>query len=330
MPAVAIRTKLKSMDTVGSVLWVGIVNAFTIVLTFAGNAWPWDDGRTIATFVVLGVVLVAFVVQQKFTILTTRDSRIFPGHLLKSRSQVLLYVGTAAAATNLFIPAYYIPIFFQFTRQDGPIEAAVRLLPFILVLISVNMVSGALLPKIGYYWILYLTSGIFMTVGGALMITVKSSTADGNIYGYSVLIAIGSGLTIQTGYAVATMKRNVAGHPEDIPNAVAFQNTSQLGSTLIGLVISGQIFQTYALRNLSKALVGQGYTTEQLRSAIEGTQSEVLANMSQEMRQKAVAAIADAFSRVWILSLVAGVVSLVAATLMKKERLMGLTAAAGG
>lgn len=309
---------------------MGFVNAFTLALTFAGNAWPWDDGRTIAVWIVFGVVLVTFILQQRFALFTTAATRIFPGHLILSRSQLLLYIGTAAATTNLFVPAYYIPIYFQFTHGDTAIMAAVRLLPFILVLIAVNMVSGVILPRVGYYWVMYLVTGVFMTIGGALMITVNSNTAPANIYGYTVLIAIGSGLTIQTGYAVATMKRSLQGRPDDVSNVVAFQNTAQLGATLIALVISGQVFQTYAFRGLSHVLAGQGFSDQQLRDAISGTQSTVFDSLSPRLRDEATAAVISAISRVWVLSLAGGVVALAIAPFMKKEKLMGMKASVGG
>lgn len=322
--------KLRSFDVVGAVLWAGFINAFTLVTTFAGTQWPWDDGRTIATWIVFGVLLVLFIIQQRYTIFTTRDNRVFPGHLLSSRSQILLYMGTAATTTNLFVPAYYIPLYFQFTHGDTAIEAAVRLLPFVLVLIAINMVSGVLLPRIGYYWIMYLITGVFMTIGGALMITVKASTAAGAIYGYTVIIAIGSGLTIQTGYAVATLLRAQAGFPEDITNVVALQNTAQLGSTLISLVISGQVFQTYAYNGIAAVLAGRGYTSAQTRDAVSGTQSAVFNGLSPQLKSGAVSAVTAAIDKVWILSLVGGVLVLVIAPFMKKERLLGLKATAGG
>lgn len=75
---------------------------------------------------------------------------MFPVHLLKSRSQILFYFGTAAATTSLFVPVYYIPIYFQFVQNDTALMAAVRLLPFILVAISANMATGVILPKVGY------------------------------------------------------------------------------------------------------------------------------------------------------------------------------------
>jgi len=149
-PGRTARQKISSIDWTGVTLSAGLVTAFTLALTFGGTSWSWKDGRTITVFIVLGVLAVLFVIQQKFSSFTSSENRIFPAHLLRSRSQVLLYIGTSAAVTNLFVPVYYIPLYFQFVNNDTPIKAAVRLLPFIVLLITANMLSGIILPKIGY------------------------------------------------------------------------------------------------------------------------------------------------------------------------------------
>ena len=46
--------KFKGIDWTGVFLSVGLICTFAIVLTFAGTTWNWNDGRTIAMFVVLG------------------------------------------------------------------------------------------------------------------------------------------------------------------------------------------------------------------------------------------------------------------------------------
>jgi hypothetical protein len=149
-PGDTLLKKLAAMDGVGFVLSAGIVVTFTMVLTFAGAAWPWNSATTIAVFVVFGVLLVLFIVQQRFSILTTNSNRLFPCHLLLSRSQLLLYFGTAAATTDLFVPIYYIPIYFQFVYGDSALMSAVRLLPYVLVAIATCLAFGMLTPKIGY------------------------------------------------------------------------------------------------------------------------------------------------------------------------------------
>lgn len=175
----------------------------------------------------------------------------------------------------------------------------------------------------------YTISGILMTIGGALMYTVNSHTPAANIYGYSVLLAVGSGLTIQAGYSVATVKVAAKGHEEDVQNAVSLQNVSQVGSTLIALVISGQIFQSLAYNGLKSVLAGQNFSETDIRGAIAGAQSVVFETIDPELRDQAISAITKAIDNVYVLSLTAGALAIVISPLMKRERLFGMQAAAG-
>jgi hypothetical protein len=143
--------RLVNMDWTGFTLSAGSLVCLVMGLTFGGDSWEWSDGRTIATFVVSGSLLFLTFIQQRFAIFTTPETRMSPpGYLLKNRSQILLNIQTAATVTNIFVPLYYIPLYFQFVHGDTAIKAAVRLLPFILLLVATNMASGYLLPTIGY------------------------------------------------------------------------------------------------------------------------------------------------------------------------------------
>lgn len=326
------KEKLAQMDWIGTLLNAAIYATWVIALTFGGAQWAWNDGRTIACFVVCGVLIILFGLQQRFKVFTTLQQRIFPAGFLYSRTLLLQYLVTCCIATSLFVPIYYIPIFFQFTRDDGPLKAAVRLLPFIVITIFCVMLNGALMPKIGYYKPWPLISGTLVLIGGALMFTVDSQTSPARVYGYSVLIAFGTGLSAQAAYSVAPVKvaMNPRYGPAMIPDAIGFINMAQIGSIVHALAISGTVFQNLAFRNLSHALAGMGFTDAQLHSAISGTQSEILANASAEVKALAVDAIIKAMDRVYILVIVAGAVCLIASLPMKWEKLFLKGAAPGG
>lgn len=139
---------------------------FGVAFIIAGNTWEWKDGRTIALIVVFGLVnplttsswlilnrvfLMLLIIQQRLHLLTTPGTRLYPpDYLLKSRTQLLLSLMTFCTITNIFLPLYYLPIYFQFVHGDDAVDTAVRLLPFVLLLISTNMASGLLLSKMGY------------------------------------------------------------------------------------------------------------------------------------------------------------------------------------
>ena len=312
------QTRLVKIDWLGFLLSAGVWVSFTLVLTFAGNTWPWNDGRTIALFIVFGALLAFFVAQQYTLFTTTKTDRLLPMHLLASRTQTLLYIATSAAISGVFVPIYYLPLYFQFTSDDTALLAAVRLLPYIILFVITNMASGSLLPRIGYYAALYLAAGLFLVASGAAFMTVTPTTPGANVYGFSILAAIGAGLVCQIGYSVATIK---APNGSEVVNAISLQNVSQIGSTVIALVISGQIFQSVAFRNLDGVLAGQGFGEDEIRAAVAGTTSAVFERLTGELRAEAVEAITAAMGTVYALLIVSGGVLVLSSAAMRWERI---------
>ena len=316
---VSVMDRVKRLDFLGFFLCAGVWVSFTMAFTMAGGQWPWNDGRTIGTIVAFAVTLVAFAVQQTFCILTTAETRAFPIHLLRSRSQILLYIGTAANITALFVVVYFIPIYFQFVHNDSALQAAVRLLPFVVITVTLNLSAGYLLSRIRYYMPIFVVSGIFITIGGALLtVYLTPTTSESLIYGITVITALGAGLTLQIGYAVATLKA-----PKHVGDALSFQNVAQIGGTVISLVIAGQVFQSTAVKNLTLALAGTGYSEAEIQSVVAGAQSTLFEELSGELKLAAIAAITEAMQKAFLLVCVGGAVVTVAGLLMKREKLFG-------
>ncbi|OPB42702.1 hypothetical protein A0O28_0038230 [Trichoderma guizhouense] len=317
---VSIRTRLLRLDFVGFILGAAVWATFALALTMAGGQWPWNDGRTIAMFVVFGVLVMGYALQQRFCIFTTPETRSFPIKLLFTRTHLLLYVAMSANSATMFVFLYFFPIYFQFVHNDTALEAAVRLLPYVIITVTFNLAAGRLLSKVKRYMPIYVISGVFLTIGGSFMVAyLKPSTSISVIYGLSVLNAVGTGLTLQIGYAVASLVVD----PKDIGDAISLQNFSQIGSNLISLVIAGQVFQSVAVRNLEKVLDGTSFSHKEIVDAVSGAQSTLFQQLSGELRDQAVNAITQAIQKALILLPVGGGVILLAALIMKRERLFG-------
>lgn len=239
---------------------------------------------------------------------------------------VLLYILTATAATALFVPIYYLPLFFQFVHADTAIRAAVRLLPFILVVVFFTIVNGGAMPKFGYYMPWFVFSSVLILIGGALMTTIHPGTSVAKIYGYTILIAAGAGSTTQAAYSIAPAKVHDAG---DIPAAVAFINVAQIGAIVIALTISGTIFQNLSFNGLTEALRSLNLSPSDIRSAISGSQSTVMQNLDPVSKAAALNVITAAINRVYLLVVAAGALGLVCSLALKREKLF-MTTHAGG
>jgi hypothetical protein len=296
-----------------------------IAVTFAGSTYAWNSGPNIALWVVFAVTLIAYIVQQAFAIFTTRDRQIFPIHYLKSRTMLLLYISTGACAAANAVTLYYIPLFFQFTKGDSALEAAVRLLPFIIFLIVFVMLAGGSLPVVGRYSLYYVIGGAIILIGGSLMFTVKQSTNIGRIYGFEILIAAGCGLVFQNGYAVAAARVPL----KDKANAIGFMNVSQIGSIAIALSIAGCLFQNLGFHDLKVALAGYNFEDGYIQSALAGTISPIFSSGNTQVIDLVVASVSKTLIKIFGMVIAAGAVTFISGLLMRHEKI-SLEMTAGG
>ncbi|CAK7206911.1 hypothetical protein SEUCBS139899_009718 [Sporothrix eucalyptigena] len=319
-----VGSRLARLDFVGFVLSAASWVTLTLALLSAGTQWAWSNGSTIATFIVFGVVFVTYILQQYFCWFTTPATRCFPGHLIapshkNARTHILLYISTSASITAMFVPTYYIPVYFQFVQNDTALIAAVRLLPFVLVAISTNLAGSFLLRIVKYYMPVYLCAGLLITLASALLyVYLDPDTSISTIYGLTVLSAFGTGFLIQAGFQVGTL---VVENPADIGHVISMQNVSQIGGQVLCLVIAGQIFQSIATTRLHEALAGLGFSDAEIQSAVAGTRSVIFETLKGDLRMKAIHAVTEAIQAAYVPVLAAGALLVVVAVFMKREKL---------
>ena len=285
-----------------------------MAINFGGAMYEWKSGQNIALFAVSGVLFIAFCVQQWLAWLTTTAERMFPGHILGMMEANLLFVAAAGCNAAGFIPIYYIPSYFQFTRADSALEAAVRLLPLIVLLSATIIANGYLMSKLGYYQPWYLVGSVLALVGNVLFSISTPTTSTAAIYGYEVLVAIGSGAFIQAGYA--TIQTVVA--PSDTAQAIAFMMLAQFAGIVLGLSIAGAVFINEALSALGA--IFPNIPDAQLRQLLSGTSSSVLDNVPPGLKDEAVAAIVYSLRRVFIPAYTAAAVALVVSLFIKRGK----------
>ena len=114
-----------------------------------------------------------------------------------------MFLESAQVGSSIFIPIYFIPLFFQFTKGDRALDAAVRLLPFIFFLVFFSLANGGVMGKEGHYMPWYIIANVLIILGSALMYTVNENTSTANIYGYSIILATGAGCIMQASFIVA-------------------------------------------------------------------------------------------------------------------------------
>jgi hypothetical protein len=197
-PEANVLSKIRQLDWLGATLNGAAFALLMIALTFSGSTYAWYSGAAISIWTMSGLVLITYALQQVFSFRTTSSTCILPVHFLKSRDLMLVYLSTAAAAAANSTTLYYIPLFFNFTRGDTALTAAIRILPLITVFVFFVMLAGGSLPFVGRYAPYYTVGGVAL-LGSALMFTIRHDTQTGRIYGYEILIAAGTGQVFQNG-----------------------------------------------------------------------------------------------------------------------------------
>lgn len=158
------------------------------------------SGQIITLLTLSSLLFSLLGIQQTYSIF---EHRLFLVHFLKSRILLILFIQTTSSGGAVFIPIYFIPLLFQFTRQDTALEAGVRLLPFPAMFVLLVILNGALMTKEGHYMPWYIGGTILMIVGTALMSRINENTSTSAIYGNSVITTVGAGSIIQASFSVA-------------------------------------------------------------------------------------------------------------------------------
>lgn len=193
--------------------------------------------------------------------------------MVLERTLILLYIIMACAGSSIFVTIYYVSLYFQFVHNDSGTQAAVCLLPFVCFFGASLNFCEYFMPRTGYFIYWYIASGVFFVIDIALMHAVNLSIPVANIYGYSILIALGT-TTSQAGYVVI---------PTLVPSncihkAIQFINAAQGQSLLLGLTIASAIFQNKAFSDLQTILSPSGYSDTNIREAVAGVKSKLLTN----------------------------------------------------
>ncbi|KAF2877954.1 major facilitator superfamily domain-containing protein [Massariosphaeria phaeospora] len=267
-PGVSYKQRIAEMDYAGTVLSMGALTTFILAINWGGATYPWVSGRVIGLFVTSSVLFVLLGIQQ-VTIL-------------------ILFGTTASSGAAAFIPIYFVPLFFQFTRNDGAFDAGARLLPLIVLMIAA---------------ILYTMGGLLTVAGGALMYPVDQDTSHARIYGYTILIGVGVGMYLQTSFSVT----QAVVDPENVPPAVGFITVAQFLGITVALAIANTV-----LPNMSR---------EEIQAAIEGAAGGFVQALSPDLRTQVVGAIVAAIGKTYVLVIAAGSLVTVLSLVMKREKL---------
>ncbi|KAJ5246133.1 hypothetical protein N7468_001116 [Penicillium chermesinum] len=168
--------------------------------------------------------------------------------------------------------SYYLPVYFQAVKNDSPLISGVSLLPSILSQLSLAVISGNLISRLGYYLPWALFGACLSAIGNGLFSTFTPHTAIGTWIGYQILAGAGRGAAFQV--PLVAVQNTVA--PRDISLGMSLLMFLQTLSGAIFLTLGDVIFDAGLKSTIPKdapnvdpaVVIGAGATG--IRSVVSG------------------------------------------------------------
>ncbi|KAL8822773.1 MAG: hypothetical protein Q9191_006497 [Dirinaria sp. TL-2023a] len=308
--ATNLASKLRRVDWIGSVLFIGSTTSFLIPVTWGGVSYKWDSWRTLVPLIVGLAGLAFFVIYEEW--LATEP--LIPPAIFKNRTAAVNYLGTIIHGMILWSLLYYLPLYYEAVKGESPIMSGVSLFPQTFTVAPASVVVGILVSITGRYrWAIW--SGWVLTTAGAgvlYLLDVHTSTIAW------IFLNLVSGLG--TGMLFAGMAFAIQGSAtnKDLAFAVAMFSFFRAFGQAIGVAVGGTVFQNEmkqkllaypALAHNAEAYSRDAASLVQIIKQFPPDQSSVKAELIQ--------AYADSLKIVWLTMCGLGGVAMIASLATK-------------
>lgn len=233
--ASSISEKLKRVDWIGSVLFIGSTTSFLIPVTWGGVSYAWDSWRTLVPLIVGALGLVAFVLFEEYV---AREPLIRLD-VFKNRTASASYFQTTVHGIILWGILYYLPLYYEAVKGETPIVAGISLFPETFTVAPAAMATGIIISKIGRYrWALW-SGWTLTTFGVGLLYLLDVHTTTVQWVFLNLVSGVGMGLLFPSmAFAIQAATTN-----KDLAFAVALFSFFRAFGQAVGVAIGGTIFQ---------------------------------------------------------------------------------------
>ena len=307
------------IDYLGAILLVTGVSALLVGISVYGPERGWTDSNTIIAFVIFLLFAIAFLMVERQV-----QEPILPLSLFKNHTFSLTSALGAVIGAGMFGAIVMLPLYLQVVKENSATEAGLKLIPFMLGIVSMSIFSGKQISKHGHYKRFPIMGLAIMSIGLGLMSTLDRATPFWQLAIFAILIGMGLGLSMQT--IVIALQNAVK--PQELGIATS-SNTffRSIGST-IGVALFGAIYAnrlaTYMPQEIAKlaesnpaAMVGA--TPEKIESIRNNT--SVITTFSPELRDSIYNAFVHSFHIVFISALPLTLLGLVLAFFLRETPL---------
>ena len=231
----SLSEKLKRVDWIGSVLFIGSTTSFLIPITWGGVSYAWDSWRVLAPLIIGIVGLAIFVVFEEYV----AKEPLIRLDVFKNRTAAASYFETTLHGMVLWCVLYYMPLYYEAVKGETPILAGISLFPATFTVAPAAVVTGFVITKTGRYrWAIW--SGWVLTTFGTgilYLLDVNTTTVQW------VFLNLVSGLGMGVLFPSMAFSIQAATTNKDLAFAVALFTFFRAFGQALGVAVGGVIFQ---------------------------------------------------------------------------------------
>ncbi|KAF2153550.1 MFS general substrate transporter [Myriangium duriaei CBS 260.36] len=300
--------KLKRVDYVGIVVFVGSTTSVLIPLTWGGVMYAWTSWRTLVPLIVGLVGLAFFLVwEEKFA-----AEPLIPLRVFKTANNAAVYIGTFLHGMVLWCMLYYGPLYFEAVRGYSPVVTGVALFPAMFTVAPAGMAVGILVTKTGRYrWSIW-AGWFFATLGFGLQYLLTPHLSTVAWVFILMVTGVGTGLLfpgLAFGIQAATSE-------QDIAAAMGLFTFMRTFGQAVGVAVGGVVFQNQIRNQIASRPLIASHAAEWAADA--SALVEIIKVMpTGPARTALIESYADALKIVWIISCAFAGVGLIASIFVK-------------
>lgn len=308
-----------SIDYLGALLLVSGVSSLLLGLSVYGPQDGWQNSKTLLTIAAAFVLMLLFIFQE-----SRAKEPIIPLTLFKNHTFSVTSVMAFIIGAGMFGAIIMLPLYFQIVKGDSATSAGLKLIPFMIGIVTFSIVSGKLITKHGHYKRFPIMGLSLMTLGLFMLSTLTQTTPFWQLAIYGIFVGAGLGLSMQT--IVIALQNSVEFRDLGVATSA---NTffRSIGATM-GVALFGTVYASRLAHNLPieieklrasnpAALVGA--TPEKFEALKDNT--AVLQTFTPELQAGIINAFVNSFHVVFLTSVPITIVGFFIAFMLRETPL---------
>ena len=238
----SLAEKLRRVDWIGSVLFIGSTTSFLIPITWGGVSYAWDSWQVLVPLIIGIAGLAVFTVFEEYV----ANEPLIRFDVFKNRTAAASYFETTLHGMILWCILYYMPLYYEAVKGETPIMTGVSLFPATFTVAPAAVVTGIVITKTGRYrWAVW-SGWVLTTLGIGLLYLLDVNTTTVHWVFINLVSGLGMGILFPSmAFSVQAATIN-----KDLAFAVALFSFFRTFGQAVGVAVGGVIFQNQLKKKL--------------------------------------------------------------------------------